>query len=209
MIVILGEELNRNFHLIHPQSLVKFIAQNPFYVCKSVMFCESTSDAHQVMRQTNNLDTYDKTFPSLFRIHSKPISVAPTKQFRPVSTQVKRLRVWALPLLELERLKELLLCDLLQLLQDRVRTGRWVVCYWEVGHEMAVRRLALEGAAEGLEERQQLGNGGQGMLSEEGKLPVLRGRLLTQTVQWLGKRRQSQHKKCVARQQQFITTHEE
>lgn len=109
------------------------------------------------------------------------------------------LRVSALPLLGLEGVKELLLGDLLQLLQDCVRAGCWVVCYWEVGHEMAVRRLALEGAAESVEERQQLGDGGQGTLSQEGELQVLRGRLLTQTIQRLGKCRQSQRKKRIAR----------
>lgn len=40
---------------------------------------------------------------------------------------------------------------------------------------MAVRRLALEGAAESVEERQQLGDGGQGTLGQEGELQVLRG----------------------------------
>lgn len=81
-------------------------------------------------------------------------------------------------LLLLEGVQELLLGDLLQFLQHCVATGCWIVGYWEVGHEMAVRRLALEGAAESVEKRQELGDGGQGALSQEGELQGLRGRLL-------------------------------
>lgn len=50
---------------------------------------------------------------------------------------------------------------------------------------MAVRRLALEGAAESVEEWQQLGDGGEGTLGQEGELQGLRGRLLAQAVERL------------------------
>lgn len=62
-----------------------------------------------------------------------------------------------------------------------------MVCGEGVGHKVAVGRVALEGTAEGAEERQQLGDGGQGALSEEGELQMLCGRFLTQTIQGLQK----------------------
>lgn len=43
---------------------------------------------------------------------------------------------------------------------------------------MVVGGVALEGTAKRTKERQQLGNGGQGALSEEGELQMLRGRFL-------------------------------
>lgn len=76
---------------------------------------------------------------------------------------------------------------MLQFLQHAVCTGCWVVCHWEVGHEMAVWRLVLEGAAESAEKRQELADGGHGTLSQEGELQRVRGRFLTQAVQLLGK----------------------
>lgn len=62
-----------------------------------------------------------------------------------------------------------------------------MLCHKGVGHKVAVGRVALEGTAKGTEERQQLGDGGQGALSEEGELQMLCGRFLTQTIQGLQK----------------------
>ena len=87
--------------------------------------------------------------------------------------------------LTLHGVEELFFSDALQPLQDRVHTGCWVVCYWEVGHGVAVGRRALEGTAQGAEERQQLGDGGEEVLSEEGELQMLCGGFLTQPVQSL------------------------
>lgn len=50
---------------------------------------------------------------------------------------------------------------------------------------MAVGGRALEGTAKGAKERQQLGDGGQGVLSEEGELQMVCGRFLTQPIQCL------------------------
>ena len=50
---------------------------------------------------------------------------------------------------------------------------------------MAVRGRNLEGTAKGAKKRQQLGDGAQGALSEEGELQTLCGRLLAQSVQGL------------------------
>lgn len=52
---------------------------------------------------------------------------------------------------------------------------------------MVVGGVALEGAAKGTEERQKLGNGGQGALSEEGELQAVCGRFLIQAIRCLEK----------------------
>lgn len=88
-------------------------------------------------------------------------------------------------LLTLHGVQELFFSDVLQLLQDYVWAGWWVVRYREVGHRVAVGRRALEGTAKGLQERQKLGDGGQGALGEEGELQMVCGRFLTQPGQSL------------------------
>lgn len=51
-----------------------------------------------------------------------------------------------------------------------------------MGHGVTVRGRGLEGTAKGAKERQQLGDGGQRPLSEEGELQMLRGRFLTEPI---------------------------
>ena len=87
--------------------------------------------------------------------------------------------------LTLHKVQELFFSDVLQFPQDCVRTGCWVVRYRAVGRRVGVRGRALEGAAKGAKERQQLGDGGQRALGEEGKLQTLCGRFLTQPIQCL------------------------
>lgn len=50
---------------------------------------------------------------------------------------------------------------------------------------MGVRGRDLEGTTKGAKERQQLSDGGQGALCEEGELQMLCGRVLTQPIQSL------------------------
>lgn len=89
--------------------------------------------------------------------------------------------------LTLHGVQELILNNVLQSAQNNVRTGCRVFGYGEVGSRLAGGGRGLEGAAKGVKERQQLGDGGQGALSEEGKLQVIRGGLLSQPVQCLKK----------------------
>lgn len=88
-------------------------------------------------------------------------------------------------LLTLRGDQELFLKDVLQLPQDCVRTGCRVICYWAVVHAVATKGRSLEGTAEGAKKRQQLGDGAQGALGEEGKRQRLRRRFLTQPIQCL------------------------
>lgn len=85
----------------------------------------------------------------------------------------------------LQGVQELFFSDELQFLQDCLRTCCWVICYWAVGHGVAIRRRSLEGTAKGAKERQQLGDGAEGALGEERKLQMLRGWFLTQPIQSL------------------------
>lgn len=59
-----------------------------------------------------------------------------------------------------------------------------------VGHGFGVWWWALERAAKGAKEWQQLSDGGQGALSKEGELQMLCARFLTQPIQYLKKTEQ-------------------
>lgn len=67
-----------------------------------------------------------------------------------------------------------------------MRAGCWVVCYRKVGIRVAPGGgRGLERTAKCAQERQQLGDGGQRALSEEGELQMLCGGFLAQFIQSL------------------------